>query len=153
MSFEVLLIVILALIFLFQWLDMLDRDRKKVREAEAKKAADKQLRDSLDDLLKQLNDDPENLDLYKKILGSMNLQEDSKEGGKEVKASQKTSTAYQMILRMLAANPRNTTFRYLALEAGRCNCRKKFDGAVPPEEEQAIMNDITTRAGVGPTFQ
>lgn len=146
MSFEVLLIVILALIFLLQWLDGLDRERRKNREAAAKKEIqeknDKQLQKSLEDLLKQLAKDPGNTEIHQKLLGSMKLQEDTK----EAKAVNQTGKAYATVLGLLASEPTNQMLKQLALAAGRVHYGKIAGGVASLDDEQRIMNDIAVRS-------
>jgi|JI8StandDraft_2_1071088.scaffolds.fasta_scaffold39041_2 hypothetical protein len=140
MSFEVLLIVILALIFLLQWLDGLDRDRRKAREAANKAAVALAnmlaLRKSLADLLKKLQADPNNIELQNKVLASMSVQEDAKG----------TGAAYGLVLSLLAADPTNPGLKQLVLAAGRTHYGKIAGGVASLDDEQRIMNDISVRS-------
>lgn len=140
MSFEVLLIVILALIFLLQWLDGMDRERRKAREAAEKSAIALAnmlaLRKSLADLLKKLSADPDNTELQNKVLASMNVQEDAKG----------TGMAYNFALSLLAADPTNPGLKQFALAAGRTHYGKMAGGVASVDDEQRIMNDIAVRS-------
>lgn len=139
-SFELLLIGILGLIFLAQWLDGLDSDRRKAREAQQKQAlamAESILwQKSLDDLLKKLKDTPLDGKLHGDVLKSMALQTDSKNTGK----------AYGAVLDALAANPTEARqLKKLCLQAGRVHYGKVRGGSCTIEDEQKIMNDIEVR--------
>lgn len=139
MSFEVLLIGILVLIFLAQWLDGLDRDRRKAREARAKSVGDQlevlTWQKSLDDLLGKFATDPLNPSLHGDLLKSLALQGDAKPLAK----------GYNTILSVLAKTPNETLLKQLALSAGRIYYGKLRGGASNSDDEQKIMNDILVR--------
>ncbi|HEY9689821.1 MAG TPA: hypothetical protein V6D46_07495 [Coleofasciculaceae cyanobacterium] len=140
MSFEVLLIVILALIFLLQWLDGLDRERRKNLEARAKAAADfanmMALRKSLADLLKKLAAEPGNVGLQQQVLASMRVQEDAKG----------TGFAYSTLLTLFETNSSDKTLRKTVLESGRIHYGKIAGGVASLDDERRVMNDIAVRS-------
>ncbi len=140
MSFEVLLIVILALIFLLQWLDGLDRERRKNAEARARAAADFAnmiaLRKSLADLLKKLAAEPANVGLQQQVLSSMRVQEDAKG----------TGLGYGSLLALFETNSSDKTLRKTVLEAGRIHYGKVAGGMASLDDERRVMNDIAVRS-------
>jgi len=140
MSFEVLLIVILALIFLLQWLDGLDRERRKNAEARARAAADFAnmiaLRKSLADLLKKLAAEPANVGLQQQVLSSMRVQEDAKG----------TGLGYGALLALFETNSSDKTLRKTVLEAGRIHYGKVAGGMASLDDERRVMNDIAVRS-------
>lgn len=139
MSFEVILILLLALIFLAQWLDNLDREGKK-RDAKAAQAAAsaselKHYKDSLKNFLAAFSEDPFDVEAQQNVLHSMELQ--GNPGG--------TGLAYTVILASLANNPDAGILKQLALEAGRIHYDTMRGGETTLEDEQRIMNDIAVR--------
>lgn len=139
MSFEVILILLLALIFFAQWLDNLDREGKK-RQAKANQDAAaaakiKKCKESLDEFIKLFSADPLNPEIQSNLLASMTLQ--GKPGG--------TGTAYAVVLATLAQNPDAVILKQLALDAGRIHYDTVRGGAATLEDEQRIMNDIAVR--------
>jgi len=140
MSFEVLLIVILALIFLLQWLDGLDRERRKTAEARAKADADfanmMALRKSLADLLKKLAAEPANVGLQQQVLSSMRVQEDANG----------TGLGYGTLLALFETNSSDKTLRKTVLEAGRIHYGKVAGGMASLDDERRVMNDIAVRS-------
>ncbi|MBD2635624.1 hypothetical protein H6G52_09655 [Limnothrix sp. FACHB-881] len=140
MSFEVLLILILALIFLLQWLDGLDRDRRKAIEVRQKAEADLlnmlMLRKSLADLLKKLAANPGDMSLQQQVLASMRVQEDAKG----------TGLGYGSLLALFEANSGDKTLRKTVLEAGRIHYGKIAGGVASLDDERRVMNDIAVRS-------
>lgn len=140
MSFEVILILLLALIFLAQWLDNLDRQGKKRRADEEKaatiQAAIKRDKDALTDYLTEFRQDPFNVGIQAKLLHSMGLQ--GNPGG--------TGLAYDVVLASLADNPDAGLLKQLALKAGRIHYETMRGGEATLEDEQRIMNDIAVRS-------
>lgn len=139
MTIEIVLIAIVALIFLVQWLDSLETERrtKRALAIAAKQAADevKHYQNALNDFVGKLREDPLNPALQGDVLRSMNVQE---------KAAA-TGFAYESILALLAQQPQETILRQLALKAGRVHYGKVRGGEASFEDEQRIMNDIQVR--------
>ncbi|GAB4342100.1 MAG: hypothetical protein Fur0042_04110 [Cyanophyceae cyanobacterium] len=139
MTIEIVLIAIVALIFLVQWLDSLETERrtKRALAMAAKQAADevKRYQNALNEFVGKLREDPLNPSLQGEVLKAMNVQE--KAGA--------TGFAYESILTLLAQQPQETILRQLALKAGRIHYGKMRGGEASFEDEQRIMNDIQVR--------
>ena len=139
MSFEVILILLLALIFLAQWLDNLDREGKKRQQQAALAAASakelKRYKESLKNFIIEFNEDPLDVQAQQNLLHSMELQ--GNPGG--------TGLAYTVILASLANNPDAGILKQLALNAGRIHYDTMRGGEATLEDEQRIMNDIAVR--------
>ena len=139
MSFEVILILLLALIFLAQWLDNLDREGKKRQAKQAQDAAVaaeiKLYKESLKDFVEAFRKEPFDVDIQASLLHSMELQ--GNPGG--------TDFAYSNVLASLAENPGEGLLKQLALDAGRIHYNTICGGEATLGDEQRIMNDIAVR--------
>lgn len=129
MSFEIVLISLLALIVLVRWVE----DRRQARE---KVEAVKRMQKSIGAIAKAFVANPFDSGLRGQLMASMALQ--SGPGG--------TGIAYRAVLDALAQHPLDSGLRQLALEAGRVHFGKASGGATTLEDEQRIMNDIAVRS-------
>ena len=139
MSFEVILILLLALIFFAQWVDGLLRERKKRLSKDAQSAAFKAKikaqKESLKGILGEFQKDPLDVQLQSEMLQSMAVQ--GNPGG--------TGLAYNVVLAALAENPTAGILKQLALDAGRIHFSEMRGGEASVDDEQRIMNDIAVR--------
>ncbi|MEM9770581.1 MAG: hypothetical protein AAF889_03100 [Cyanobacteria bacterium P01_D01_bin.73] len=139
MSFEVILILLLALIFFAQWLDSLLRDRRKRLAKDAQSAAIsasiKASKESLKAVLGEFREDPLNIEIQSALLQSMSFQGNP----------MGTGLAYNTVLASLAENPNASILKQLSLDAGRIHYGEVRGGEATVDDEQRIMNDIAVR--------
>lgn len=134
MGFEFVLILILAAVFLAQWLDRLGDAE---REAAKAKAAIATFKKTVDEAIAGFSGEPLDPKRQQALLGAIGLPT----------VDAKTSAAiYGLVLSQLTAHPEARSLRRLALDVGRAHFTKVRSGAATLEDEQRIMNDIAVRS-------